>query len=188
MSTARDTIFNSNDFASVVRFYNLLRKEVYEHTEALHPPFKCSKITLSDAINADTWRTVNHRAERSEWSWVQAFKNYDSKSAFKRFDLCVKNGSNLVGLAYGMPTKAKTKLKIDIIESTPIKEHKLNGGAFEIISTSAQAYAALLGADEIRIMNPLNKELSNFYGRFGYERVEPVKKSLGVYCSMKLEG
>lgn len=188
MGTARNTMFEGNEFSQVVRFYEQLRKEVYVHTETIDPQFKCLEISHSDAIKADTWQTINHTRERSQWSWLHAYKCYNSKSSFKRFDLCIKNGSNLVGLAYGMPTKSKGKLKIDIIESTPVKKDKLNCSIFEIISTGSQAYAALLGANEIRLMNPLNEELSKFYSRFGYERVEPAKKNLGIYCSMRLEG
>ncbi len=188
MQSVKNTTLDGNDFAQVVRFYERLRKEIYKHTESIHPQFKCYEIKHSDATIADTWRSVNHTKERSQWSWKYAYQCYNSKSSFKRFDLCIKNGAHPIGLAYGMPTKSKGKLKIDIIESTPIKEHKLNNSVFEIISTGAQAYAALLGANEIRIMNPLNEALSNFYNRFGYERVEPSRKKLGVYCSMKLEG
>ena len=87
-----------------------------------------------------------------------------------------------------MPTQAKTKLKINIIEATPIEEHKKNTQIFELISTAAQYYAILLGADEVRIMNPLNADLSDYYATFGYNLVAPAKGKIGTYYSLKLEG
>lgn len=142
---------------------------------------------MGDAIQADKWRHIDTNKGRNNWSWESAYRLYRRKSGFKRFDLSVKSGANVTGLSYGEPSQAKTKLKIDIVEATPFKKHKQNTQIFDVISTAAQFYAVLLGADEVRIMNPLNDDLVNYYCSFGYDYVTPKKTKLGVYCSMKVE-
>lgn len=186
MTTARDKDFSQFSFSETANHYTTLRNILYQELNNNYPSFNCSNITLSDALQADKWRQLDSNPARQEWSWSHAYSAYIRKSEFKRFDLCVKNSGFVCGLAYGRPSRAKTQLKIDIIESTPIEHHKNNTRVFEIISKGAQYYAILLGADEIRIMNPLNKELVKYYASFGYDFVENKKKRLGVYCSMKI--
>ncbi|PUA28444.1 MAG: hypothetical protein B0W54_18545 [Cellvibrio sp. 79] len=180
-------VFSELSFKEVASYYGELRQALYEELNEIYPWFKCGRISHSDAIQADQWRHLVKSPARAEWRWVDAYSFYNRKNAFKRFDLCIKNGSNVVGLAYGEPTVSKSTLKIDIIEATPYQEYKKGIKTFEVVSRAAQYYAILLGADEVRIMNPLSKELANYYCSFGYEYVEPRAKHIGVYCSMKIE-
>lgn len=183
MSGARSKDFSNHTFLETKQYYNELRKVLYDQLKEDFVGFNFTPITFADAVQADAWKGKG----RDEWSWKAAYEVYQRKSSFKRFDLCIKHAGFVSGLTYGMPTQTKTKLKVDIIESTPFREHKNNQKIFEIISTAAQYYAVLLGADEVRIMNPLNDDLVKYYCSYGYEFVEPVKKKLGTYCSMKIE-
>jgi hypothetical protein len=183
MSGARSKDFSNLTFSETINYYNELRMVLYDQLKQEYPIFSYNPIIFSDAIQADSWEGDG----RNEWSWQKAYEIYRGNSNFKRFDLCIKQGVHVSGLTYGMPTKTKTKLKIDIIESTPFSEHKNNHKIFEIISTAAQYYAHLLGADEVRIMNPLNQDLTKYYCSFGYEHIVPTKKKFSSYCSMKRE-
>lgn len=187
MTTAKDMDFSQLTFREVTAYYRELRQVLYDEINQSYPWFKCGAIRLEDAIHADSWRLKDKSPSRTEWKWVDAYTAYNRKSFFKRFDLGMRSGSNVVGLSYGLPTVSKSALKIDIIEATPYSEHKKNTRIFEVISTAAQYYAILLGADEVRIMNPLSEQLTDYYCSFGYNYVEPQKKRLGVYCSMKIE-
>lgn len=187
MEIAKDKIFSDLSFKEVITYYSDLRKILYDELNEIYPWFRCGSIGHSDAIQADKWRLLDKNSARTEWRWVDAYSIYNRKSAFKRFDLCIRNGNNVVGLSYGLPTVSKSSLKIDIIEATPYEQHKKDVRVFELVSRAAQYYAVLLGADEVRIINPLSKYLANYYCSFGYEYVEPKAKRLGVYCSMKIE-
>lgn len=106
---------------------------------------------------------------------------------FKRFDIAFKSSGKLAGLAYGVPTAHKTGLKIDLIEATPIRDDKHGRKVFELISYSAQVYAAMLGADEIRIMKPTTASTRAYYESWGYDYVDNSEKpSRPDYCVMRL--
>ncbi|MBB3059726.1 hypothetical protein FHS09_000534 [Microbulbifer rhizosphaerae] len=50
-----------------------------------------------------------------------------------------------------------------------------------------RVYAAMLGADEIRVMKPTSAKARDHYASFGYEYVsQEHKPSLPDYCVMKL--
>lgn len=186
MSIARNSKSSGLNFRDTVEFYNKLRERMYQVVKADWPGFQISSINLNNVRQADSWASSDFK-ERKVWSWLDAYNVYRSKSNFKRFDVSVTCGGETIGLSYGLPTRHKTKLKVDIIEATPIKEHKRGIQVFEIISECAQIYATLLGADEVRIMNPLNARLTAYYCSHGYELVMPAKHSLGIYCAMKIE-
>lgn len=171
-----------------MRFYDNLRKALYDEMRAVFPGFACSPINLRDARQADTWVDVDHSGSRSMWRWVDAYSHYNDKKRFKRYDIAIKTGANLIGLAYGMPSQTKTKLKVNILDGTPYEAHKKDARIFELISASAQIYADLLGADEVRIMRPANQDVANYYCSYGYEYVEPAGKKMLVFCSLKLRG
>jgi len=188
MVTAREKNFSDLGFGELVQFYADLRKLMYTEMNDVFPGFSTEPVTLNLAMEADKWSGINHAKSRELWSWVDAFHYYSDKKRFKRFDISIKNSGLLLGLAYGMPTKAKTKLKINVIEATPYAVHKKNTRIFELISESAQIYASLLGADEVRIMRPANNDVANYYCSYGYEYVKPTNKSMPVYCTLKIKG
>ena len=188
MTSARDTDCSGLSFSEALRFYGDLRKVLYDEMRVVFPGFMCSPISMRHAVEADGWVSAEHTASRSMWRWVDAHQYYNDKKRFKRYDIAINAGGNLLGLAYGMPSQAKTKLKVNILEGTPYKVHKKNTRIFELISESAQIYADLLGADEVRIMRPVNEDVANYYCSYGYEFVEPAGKNIPVYCSLKLRG
>ena len=183
MATARETLFDG-DFEKVKAFYSGLRRELYKDVQQRYRQFTASKITYNDCETAVAWAQAQPK-RRNDWFWQVEYRGY--QRSFKRFDIAFKQNSKLVSLAYGEPTKHKTGLKIDLIESTPFKEDKLGIAAFEVISYAAQVYAAMLGADEIRVMKPTSVKARSHYCSFGYEYVSNSHKlSLPDYCVMKL--
>lgn len=185
--SARDVDFSNYGFRDLVVFYKQLRSTLYEEVRSEYPDFSAGPISLSDAIMADTWDSFDPGKGRNKLEWIKSYHYYTNKKRFKRFDLAIHRGGNLVGLSYGMPSQTKTKLKVNILEGTPINEHKNDIRVFEMISVSAQLYGYLLGANEVRIMRPLNQKVTDHYCSFGYEYVEPAEKNMPVYCSLMLE-
>ncbi len=181
MANARNEDFSNLTFHQTVNYYRDLRAVLYNQLKSEYSQFNFNPISYSDAAQADSWQGDS----RNEWSWKSAYLIYQRKNRFKRFDLSIKNGISVCGLSYGMPTKSK--LKMDIIEATPYFHHKNNTKIFSLISQAAQYYALLLGANEVRIMNPLNEKLINHYCSYGYDYVQPGKSRIGNYCSINVE-
>lgn len=183
MRNARDAEFDGN-FQKVKAFYAELRRELYKDVQQRYAQFIATPISYNDCITADSWRKIEAE-RRSDWFWMTEHPGH--QRSFKRFDIAFKQGGKLVSLSYGEPTRHKTGLKIDLIESTSFKEDKLGVKAFEAISYAAQVYAAMLGADEIRIMKPTSPESRLHYCSFGYEYVSNSRKPLlPDYCVIKL--
>lgn len=183
MTTARDTIF-SGDFGEVAQFYSELRRRLYKRASQKFSSFIATPISYRDCIQADSWAQEEPK-RRNDWHWTAEHSGY--QKAFKRFDIAFKQGQKLVSLSYGMPTAHSSGLKINLIESTPFKDDKLGFKGFELISYAAQVYAAMLGADEIRIMRPTSVKTRSYYEAQGYHYVSQVHKpSLPDYCVLKL--
>jgi hypothetical protein len=184
METARNTPF-TGDFTEVKNYYSELRRLLYNKVMTRYPQFLATPISYKDCIEADSW-SKQEPNRRNQWYWTTEHAEY--QRFFKRFDLAFKQGGKLVSLSYGVPTAHKTGLKINIIESTPIKVDKLGIKGFETMSYAAQIYAAMLGANEIRIMTPTSSKARAHYCSFGYKYVSNAHKpSLPDYCVLELK-
>lgn len=183
MTTAREMDF-TGDFQEVTQFYSELRRLLYKRVNQKYGQFQATPITQQDCHTADSWAN-EEPGRRNDWYWRNEYTGY--QKVFKRFDIAFKQGGKLVSLSYGVPTAHSTGLKINLIESTPFKEDKLGVKGFELVSYSAQVYAAMLGANEIRIMRPTSPLVRSYYCSMGYEYVSTAHKpSLPDYCVMKL--
>ena len=136
-------------------------------------------------MTADSWSDPDPRG-RNSWSWCIEHPGY--RKIFKRFDIAFKQNNKLVSLSYGVPTAHNTGLKVNLIEATPFKDDKLGVKGFELIAYAAQVYAAMLGADEIRIMKPTSEKTRSYYCSYGFDYVSNSHKpSLPDYCVMRLK-
>ncbi|MBL4798895.1 MAG: hypothetical protein JKY50_15875 [Oleispira sp.] len=165
-------------FSSVIhmaRHYEELREIAYELTkETLGLSVQINGIDLSTAKKADEWKKLQGdglRKTRSVWSWEQAYMK--SKNLPDRFEISVWSGSQLCAITYGRPSQHRTKLKLMLVESSPVKPSPLTTKAFEIISTCAMIYADLIDADEIYIINPINDSVASYYMQFGFSEPLP---------------
>ena len=66
------------------------------------------------------------------------------------------------------------------------KSYQLTREAVRQLSEAALSYADLQGADEIRIIKPVNDKAAKYYASYGYEVIQPIKKKMPAFCSMKL--
>ncbi len=178
-------------YSETIDYYRQLRNLCYQHTLNEHKnslsAFTLDEISFGAAQMADGWKKTTenvYREHRSKWSWVVMCNNYCNQP--KRFDIAVWQGGQLCGLSYGVPTKRKTKLRLELIEASPLTNNPLRRQITTIITSSAINYAMLLGANELRMMSPANEKVVKYYKSFGYK---PVRNRLGLteYTSLELE-
>jgi hypothetical protein len=115
------------------------------------------------------WQKIPER--KVDWDW-----NFAHRYCFrypKAFDLSVWHGNSLCSLTLGRPTFKGTEMRLDFIEKTPAN-CLFSGDMFRVSLLAYETYGELIGATKIRIMEPTNNKLINYYmshGNFSY--VEP---------------
>jgi len=98
-----------------------------------------------------------------DWDWFAYYPSFKYRHP-KRFELAVWAGPTLISLSLGRPTYNATALRLDFIEASP---EQRSSKAFPIVIAAMATYAEALGAQEIRVMHPINDEVKNYYARFG---------------------
>jgi len=118
-------------------------------------------------VHAKRWEDSLSRNDDANWSWSEGFRKYAYRHP-KRFDLAIwYANSQLCGLSLGKPTFSGSRLRLDILEGSP-DWHPLKGKIVELTVLAAKTYAASIGADQVRIMRPLNSELIKYYEGHGF--------------------
>ena len=148
-------------------FYAALREKSRQLAMTKLEGVSLMPISFHTAKIADYWKLKAQYP--AAWSWVDAHRYYTKK--IKRFEVSAWCHGELQGLSYGRPTqRSKDTLKLELIEGSPIRDRHAVNRIFPIIHIAAQAYAIMLGADEIRIMNPVNEAVSRYYESYGFVR------------------
>lgn len=133
---------------------------------------KLTEISQSALIYSKIWAADLNR--KVDWPWSEGYKSY----AFRypnRFELATWYGSALAGLSLGRPSYAGTRLRLEFIEANP-SGSPLKGRIIPITISVAELYANIIGASELRIIDPIDKKLIEYYSSFGYR-----------YCSGRTE-
>lgn len=76
----------------------------------------------------------------------------------------------LCSVSLGRPTWSAGKLRLDMIESAPEKT-PLSGQTTKLTIIAAETYADIIGASQIRIMNPINSKVRSHYESLGFTYV-----------------
>ncbi|MGI9279843.1 MAG: hypothetical protein ACR2PX_09450 [Endozoicomonas sp.] len=101
---------------------------------------------------------------RVDWDWVEGYANFKFRYP-KRFEMALWHSGKLASLTLGRPTYTGQRMRLDLIEACPEKPADLK--VFEISLFAIGIYAETLGAHELRIMNPINTQVRDYYARFG---------------------
>jgi len=164
------TFSEAKSYKETIIQYQELREAIYKEVKQhVGRNLVIKGIDIGSARQADKWKNFpvdNGRIHRSEWSWVEAYKHYQNRP--NRFELSVWAGSKLCGICYGKPSRAKTKLGLNLIESTPVRPSPLGRQAFPIISLAATFYAVAVGAEEVNVLDPVNDAVAEYYMSKGY--------------------
>lgn len=170
-------------FRETIQHYNDLRDVVYEFAEqefaSLGAEF--TEISFQDAVKADNWRWTESKRQPI-WLWKQMYRNYHSNAGIKRFDVAVKSNGELCALCYGVPNKRKLVLKLHLLSRKP-DNNPFSGKIFSMVLYAADAYARLIGADEMWLCNPMNEELVDYYQQAGFT---PHSNKLGRTTHLSL--
>jgi hypothetical protein len=167
--------------------YEKLRRIAHDFTEKEFKAHsvKLTEISHKDVVEADVWSgTWDDSSKIPTWEWKRMYEDYRSNTGLKRFDTALIMNGQLCALCYGVPTKSKLTLKIHAISRNPYN-NPLKGKVLEIILFAANAYARLLGADELWICNPMNSKLVKVYERAGYE-AKKNKLNITTHLSLRL--
>ncbi|WP_086932698.1 hypothetical protein [Agarilytica rhodophyticola] len=110
------------------------------------------------------------------WDWEGGGYDEYSFRHPKRFEMATWYGSKLASLCLGRPSYMGGHLRLDFAEANP-SENPLKGRIIPIILSAGELYASIIGASEIRLIDPIDSKLVNYYSSFGYRYVSHnVKK------------
>ncbi|MEH8016364.1 hypothetical protein MN202_03910 [Rheinheimera muenzenbergensis] len=129
-------------------------------------------VTLDDITGrtmAQLSRWEAHPDRRVMWSWQHWASRYAAIYP-KRFELAIWFHSKLCSVSLGRPTWGAGKLRLDMIESSPEKT-PLTGQTVQLTVLVAETYADIIGAEQIRIMNPINSKVRSHYEAMGFTYV-----------------
>jgi len=146
--------------------YACFRQLAYQHVTdnfLVTSRFKLDGIG-SSALQAfaQVWKTHGRLVQ---WDWLIETMHWKKKQ-HARLELAIWHGMHLCGLMLGSTSKRKKILYIRGIEGAPYK-HPLKGSVVPICIEVAEAYAALLGSEEIHILSP-HPKLVPLYTKLGY--------------------
>ena len=154
-------------YQEAMEFYAALREKSWQLAMTKLEGISLMPISFRAAQIADQWKLKTRHP--AVWNWVDAHGYYAKK--VKRFEVSAWCQGELQGLSYGIPTqRSKDTLKLELVEGSPIRDRNVVNRIFPIIHVAAQAYALMLGADEIRITNPVNESVARHYESYGFVR------------------
>jgi|TARA_R110001583_G_scaffold44253_1_gene140243 hypothetical protein len=125
---------------------------------------RLSRICQNALMQAKLWTADPNRTV--DWPWDGGYQDYSYRNP-KRFELATWYGNTLAGLSLGRPSYAGTRLRLEFIESRP-SSSPLKGRIVPITISVAELYASVIGAEELRIIDPVDERLIEYYSSFGY--------------------
>jgi len=173
-------------YASTIKKYDLYRKEAREITKNALPEY-LEKLMLNGidlkAITAfKTWKDAPER--KVDWDWTFASR-YCAKYP-KAFDLSVWSGNTLLSLTLGRPTYRGASIRMDFIERTS-RLTIYSGELFGVSQLAYETYGRLIGAESIRLVEPMNQKLITYYtSKDGGFKSFPAKQGNPHYLEKKL--
>lgn len=148
--------------AVAIQRYDLIRNDARKIAKESLPPFLkrlvLSKIDLRAITAFRTWQQMPGR--KVDWDWMFAYR-YCTRYP-KAFDLSVWYGNTLLSLTLGRPTYKGTSMRLDFIERRP-ENCLFAGDLFAVSLLAYETYGRLVGAEHIRLIEPMNQKLISYY-------------------------
>lgn len=126
-------------------------------------PINNSAIVATKLWGLDPERMV-------EWDWN--FANRYTYRYPKAFDLAVWVQNKLCSLSLGRPSYKGTFMRLDFIEKAP-ENNPFSKDMLGISLLAYETYARLIGAQQLRIIDPINEKVVRSYlsqGGFSYSK------------------
>ena len=173
-------------YANTIKKYDLYRVEAREIARNALPGY-LKNLTLGgvDLKAITAFRLWQYDSERKvDWDWTFASR-YCAKYP-KAFDLSVWSGNTLLSLTLGRPTYRGTSIRMDFIEKTPGLT-TYSGEIFGVSQLAYETYGRLIGAESIRLIEPMNKKLITYYtSKDRGFRLIPAKQGNPHYLEKKI--
>lgn len=152
--------------------YEILRKTALEIAHSgLNPQekslFKFETITNSALTETANWGKSPNR--RVDWDWISGYAAFKFRYP-KRFETAIWFRDKLINISMGRPTYNGSSLRLDFVEASP-KDLGERPSVFNEVLVAYGIYARMINAKQIRIMNPINTEVKEYYESFGYTYV-----------------
>lgn len=122
------------------------------------------KIDFITLVEAKKWES--HQNRKVDWDWSDEHNLYSFTNP-KRFELSIWHRHELCSLSMGRPTWNGSKLRLDSVESAP-HSHPLRSKILPLTVLALEEYAEQIGAHEIRIMEPVNGQVRDYYQSKGF--------------------
>jgi hypothetical protein len=150
--------------------YRDLRTIAYELTLEQLPYQDREAISLGEITDAASVALNRRQDSRTvDWDWRFGVGSYRKRYP-NRFELAIWYNRALCGLSLGRPSFRGTRVRLDFVERVP-GENPLAGRVVPVALTAYEIYARLIGASQVRIMDPL-RGLVDYYSSFNYVYVE----------------
>lgn len=117
-------------------------------------------IDKTALLESQKWNLSKKRLVK--WDWLNSYGTFKFRYP-KRFELALWEKTELASLSLGRPTYNGKSLRLDFIEGNPDNKTKV----FPLVIAAMTTYAEALGANELRVMNPINEDVKNYYQKFG---------------------
>jgi hypothetical protein len=178
--------------------YARLRRLAFDLAERLATPAAVSiRLTDIDPHALDVWRATwdgAHPLGYGGWEWPGLVERISRRPS--AFQVAIWSGEQLCGLAVGRMSKRRPSgrrhtVSVHFLEGNPHREHPLRGRVADIAIGAAEAYARVLGARRVRLIDPL-PGVFHIYLRLGYiiARQSPTRlyleKRISVHGSFRV--
>lgn len=176
---------STNNREAAERKYAQYRLTVYQHVvrEGDYP--RKTRLDFFAVTALKTYKDVWLLHERRvDWDWPGEIERW-RRSCPSRLEMSVWHENHLCGLLIARTSSNKKTLYIEGIEGAPYN-HPLKGLVIPICIAASEAYAAMLDAKEVRIVEPDPAVISAYVG-LGYTIEEPLFPS-GKYYALKPMG
>lgn len=104
---------------------------------------------------------------RVDLDWVNGYPIFRFSHP-KRFELALWQRGKLESLALGRPTSKCGGLRLDFLEASPPPR---TIQVFPVVYATMLAYAMALGVNEVRLVEPINEQVRQYYEKFGFTYV-----------------
>ena len=148
--------------------YDMYRKIVFEEVSKQFPGVVAKSINKADCIAADNWKDLPEnigRSTRGSWKWEKEFPYYRNRP--NRFEISLWSGNVLCALCYGQTSRHGKNVRMNLIESIPIKPSPLGRRALPVLSFAAATFAEIIGATELWVIDPV-EVLEDLYKSEGF--------------------
>ena len=148
--------------------YKLYREIVFEEVETEFPGVTAKGIQIKDCITADRWKDIpagSSRVMRGTWEWAKEYPHYRNRP--NRLEITLWHSGTLCALCYGQTSRHGTRVRMNLIESIPIRPSPLGMRALPVLSFAAATFAEIIGATELWVLDP-DVNIENLYKKVGF--------------------